>query len=609
VHFLQHSGLRTWENQQPYHYDLQFFLPGSFACDPHSLNFAMASKKRGTYRNQQCITVDFVGNKPISWTVEEEEPSSSSAATLPQASIDQSESSPAQPLQSSQPQTPPTQSSSAELPEPTTDSEFREQFLDYVNNRIEDLQVEGDEGTFAPTAVEKGNYAVEKSVLYMLLAVLHDPSSRPENLDKQYWEYQKSRSPTISHEDFFRRRFSHYQTQLKKIQDLWDMHSDKSVDPKSSHHKRKRTTDKGVETRSMKKKKIVQEDQSTSEEDQGTSEEDQGTSESEAHEADPATRPATTQPTAAQPAASPVKDGRTGKEKTAQKIVPEWYTGRCVLSNALGAQGAHIVPVRSLVRAKRDHNLFLDLLDTFWSTGNWKTRCPSGMIEEANILPLEVGVHYKWDRYNFAVRPISQVSDQDPCRLWVQMVWLKDMHESGGLASGSWDHFSGTITNCRQGFSKKEEGRTTMNFPIVHHGDVFLLQTPDPEKYPLPDKSYLDIQFAVHKMLSGIVAAGALKDIFRGPPPSDGPDVPASAPLPWVWEVMINRAGEIGILNTEEEEQWRQVMRAYFFALDEEKARHEASLLALYEASRFARHEGRVDRGKSSKQQQTDKRD
>lgn len=540
----------------------------------------MASTKKRTCRNQQYITVDFVGNKPISWAGEEE-PSSSSAATLP-ASIDQSESGPS------------TQSSSAELPEPTTDSELRERFVDYVKKTIEAFQVEGDEGTFAPTE-EIGSYAVQKTALYMLLAALHDPSSEPNLLDMSSWKKQKSRRlDKFSHETFFKWCCSIYLPNLKKIHQLWSNNLSQPAETKLPDRRRNRTTDEGVETRSMKKEKIVQEDQ--------------GTSESEWHKADPITQPVTqpapTQPAAAQPAASFVKEGRTDEERKAQNNVPKWYAGRCVLSNALGAQGAHIVPVRALVKAKRNHDHFCGLLDMFWSQKDWNTRCPPEMIEEANILPLEAGVHYKWDRYSFAVRPINHVSDDDPCHLWVQMVWLNDTHESGGLVLGDWDHFSGTIINCRQAFSKEDEdtGHTTLNFPIVRHGDVFLLQTTDPKKYPLPDKGYLEIQFAVHKMLSGIVAQGALEDIFRGPLPPGGPDIPANAPIPWMWEVMLNRAGEIGILNTEEEEQWRQVIQAYFFALDEElKAQTMASLLDL--------HGGRVDTGESSKQQQTDKRD
>jgi hypothetical protein len=208
----------------------------------------------------------------------------------------------------------------------------------------------------------------------------------------------------------------------------------------------------------------------------------------------------------------------------------------------------------------------------FWPDRDWDNRCSPDEIDRANILPLEAGAHYRWDRFNFAVRPIDHVSDTDPRHLWIQMVWLKNTHERDGLVSGSWDHFDGTISNYRRGIhimgeeGGTHQGRATQHFPIVDHGDVFLLRTPDPKKYPLPDKGYLEIQFAVHKMLSGIAAAGALEDIFRGPPPDDhGPCVPADAPMPWEWEFLLERAAEIGILDTREEEQWRQGIQAHFF--------------------------------------------
>ncbi|KAK0712030.1 hypothetical protein B0H67DRAFT_305179 [Lasiosphaeris hirsuta] len=162
-----------------------------------------------------------------------------------------------------------------------------------------------------------------------------------------------------------------------------------------------------------------------------------------------------------------------------------------------------------------------------WSDKDWDNRCSPDEIEKVNILPLEAGAHYRWDHFNFTIRPIDHVSDTDPRHLWIQMVWLKNTHERGGLVSGSRDHFDGTIGNYRRGVHVMGEedgtyqGRATQHFPIVNYGDVFLLRTPDPKKYPLPDRGYLEIQFAVHKMLSGIAAAGALEDIFRGPPPDD----------------------------------------------------------------------------------------
>ena len=499
--------------------------------------FTMASKQSGSSRNQQRITVDFIGNKSISW-VGEDEPSSLSASghgTPSQSSINPS--SPAQPSDSSQPQPLSTQSSDTELAEPTSDSELRERFVDYIKNRIEALQVGGGEGSYAPTARERVNWSIKKKALYMMLAVLYDTSSRPTELNMGLLENWKAeRDPTkIDLDDFMRGRYNQYLPELEEIQRLWES---RKTEPESEPE--------GAAISSGKKNKSTDSD--------GSSDEEQ-----------PAVLPATPQVGGG--------DGRTKGEKAAQKDVPEWYAGRCVLSDALGAQGAHIVPVRALVNANRDHSAFRRCLDTFWPRTSWDTRCPPGQKDEANILPLEAGVHYKWDRYNFAIRPINHMFDDNPCHLWIQMVWLKDTHESGGLASGNWDHFSGTVINCRQDESGR---RARLHFPIVDHGDVFLLRTSDPEKYPLPGKGYLEIQFAAHKILSGIMAPGALKDIFRGPAPdfhrNDGPELPASALVPWEWESLLERAGDIGILDTREEEQWRQAFRAYFYEVEQEEA-------------------------------------
>jgi len=560
----------------------------------------MASKQGGTYRNQQRITVDYIGNKIISWVGEEEVSSSSN------------QSSPDQLLDSSQPLS--TQLSDAELPDPTSDEELRERFVAYVHQNIEALHGEGDDGSYAPTAKEKARRAIEKKGMYMLLAILHDASSRPRSLRMSSWDDWKIglHPEEISLANFFESRCYEYQASLDKLCVLWDLNpkpkkSDEPVAAAVSRTGKNRATDEGVETRRMKKQRI---------------EKAQGTSQiSSDEEADSVTQPASHPPVDDQCATgNNNEDRRTGKEIAAQKEVPEWYAGRCVLSNALGAQGAHIVPVRALVKAERNHTTFRNLLRMFWPDKHWTNHCSPDKTEKANILPLEAGAHYRWDRFNFAVRPINNVSDTDPCRLWIQMVWLNNTHESGGLASGSWEHFDGTISNYRRGIcmDAKEggthQGRTTQYFPVVDHGDVFLLQTPDPEKYPLPDRGYLEIQFAVHKILSGIAAAGALKDIFRGPPPDshEPGSVPVSVAVPWEWEFLLERAGEIGILDTKEEERWRQAIRAYLHEVEEEEAWTESWMLAMSGEARHHKQEleGKGDTGESSEQQQTeDERD
>ncbi|KAK0705184.1 hypothetical protein B0H67DRAFT_649541 [Lasiosphaeris hirsuta] len=433
----------------------------------------MASKQGGTYRNQQRITVDFIGNKTISW-VGEKEPSSSSASGhgMPsQSSIDLS--SPAQPSDSSQP--PSTQSSGTELPDPTSDSELRERFIDYVNKCIEALQVGMDEDT-----------------------VLHDTSSQFEVLRiRSREDWKTGRNPKNISLSYFERRCDGYQATLSKVQDLWDnrriKNPDKPVDAVISRPIGKnKATDEGVEIWSMKKQRMEQA---------------QGISEiSSDEEVDSVTLP-TPPPTVDNQRAigNNSDDRRTLMEKAVQKV-PEWYAGRCVLSNALGAQGAHIVPVKALVKARRNHATYRAYLNMFWSDKGWDNRCSLDEIEKANILPLEAGAHYRWDRFNFAIWPIDHVSDTDPRHLWIQMVWLENTHERGGLVSGSWDHFDGTIGNYRPGIH-------------VMGGKAELTKA---AQRNISRLSTMAMSFySGHRTQKSIAAAGALEDIFRGPPPDD----------------------------------------------------------------------------------------
>ncbi|KAK3377114.1 hypothetical protein B0T24DRAFT_677969 [Lasiosphaeria ovina] len=59
-------------------------------------------------------------------------------------------------------------------------------------------------------------------------------------------------------------------------------------------------------------------------------------------------------------------------------------------------------------------------------------------------------------------------------------------------------------------------------FPNLEHGDVYELFTADPDGRPLPYMRFLEIRYAVQKLIAGPQASGALEDIFDGEPPEGG---------------------------------------------------------------------------------------
>ncbi|KAK0701668.1 hypothetical protein B0T26DRAFT_876989 [Lasiosphaeria miniovina] len=144
----------------------------------------------------------------------------------------------------------------------------------------------------------------------------------------------------------------------------------------------------------------------------------------------------------------------------------------------------------------------------------------------------------------------------------------------GGLIKGAWDHCgSGTIVDFRRGSDDK------LMFPRLEHGDVYELSTADPVRCPLPSIQFLQIRYAVQKIIAGPMAAGALKDIFSGEPPEDGPG-PArhEEPLAGDWEVLLEAAVEAEVLTGDAAGRWARSFQDAAY----DKAEQEARLLAEF---------------------------
>lgn len=91
--------------------------------------------------------------------------------------------------------------------------------------------------------------------------------------------------------------------------------------------------------------------------------------------------------------------------------------------------------------------------------------------EATIILPLSPDAHALWDKYAFALCPIEHPTDPQH-RLFLQMVWLTDLHIERGLVTGDWDNAG------RGGIVDLRRGRDGL-FPAIRHGDVYELVTSD----------------------------------------------------------------------------------------------------------------------------------
>ncbi|KAK3361456.1 hypothetical protein B0T24DRAFT_691211, partial [Lasiosphaeria ovina] len=218
------------------------------------------------------------------------------------------------------------------------------------------------------------------------------------------------------------------------------------------------------------------------------------------------------------------------------------YDRRYLLSSGGPAVGAYIVDVR----ASGIHALnFWNTLKIFWPLEKIKELAISGQ-ELRNILPLRVDAYDFWDRYRFAIRPITHPIDPQ-YSIYLQVVWLKDLDKRGGLVRGTWDHGGkGTIMDFRR--RSVDDG----TFPNLEHGDVYELFTADPDGRPLPHIRFLEMRYAVQKLIAGPQASGALEDIFSGEPPESGPGPTLhDDSLRSDWKVLLEAAVEAKVLDSD----------------------------------------------------------
>ncbi|KAK3364832.1 hypothetical protein B0T24DRAFT_495057, partial [Lasiosphaeria ovina] len=244
---------------------------------------------------------------------------------------------------------------------------------------------------------------------------------------------------------------------------------------------------------------------------------------------------------------------RPKADRDAQEIVKGWYNNMCTLTGGtFFIEGTRIIDFRVTKKlgVYKGPLTIWRMLKTFWPLEDLRSLDISG-DEQRNILPLRIDAHTFWDNHHFALRPLEHPTDPTH-RLYLQMVWLKNITTEGNLARSPWDHrVNGTITDFRRGSGDDD------TFPAVRHGDVYELVMADEVTGPLPNIHFLRLRYAIQKLLAGMKAAGALKDIFRGPPPSGikGP-VRDEVYMRGDWEMLIEAAEQEGVLSVEAAEQW-----------------------------------------------------
>ncbi|CAK7230011.1 hypothetical protein SCUCBS95973_007429 [Sporothrix curviconia] len=276
---------------------------------------------------------------------------------------------------------------------------------------------------------------------------------------------------------------------------------------------------------------------------------------------------------------------RDAADRRAQRTVPLWYGGRCVLTGTVKPEGCHILPVRA---KHADHNLAWKFIRMFWGAKNIRPVDNGALVvagkENQNILPLTQTAHALSDTFHFALRPVSHADKPSTQRLFLQVVYLRD--PNGQRIDTHWNHrrFGGFCDFRRppRGVSSAQQmpsqAEPNTDGAAIQHGDVYELSTDDPDNYPLPDVRFLQLQYAAHTLMSSMRAVGALRDIFSGTPPDDNGDDDG---VPDHWRTLVEEAQDLGILDEDAAARWCKG----FAHQAREDAEREARLEAFFRAS------------------------
>jgi HNH endonuclease len=193
-------------------------------------------------------------------------------------------------------------------------------------------------------------------------------------------------------------------------------------------------------------------------------------------------------------------------------------------------EGAHIYPFSlsfSSFDIEKDGRAkyFWKVLGMFWNperVNNWKAEVFDGSESCKNLMCLSPDAHRYWGNCNFALKPLEDETE-DPAKLRVQFFWMprnqfskiQSLRERPSLPSNL-DHNS--IDSGIYNFKTKRE---------VCSGDVIEITTPDPNKYPLPSRELLLMQWMLHRVVTIRGASEEYDDDYDSDNDSDAPRVPS----------------------------------------------------------------------------------
>ncbi|KAK8043310.1 hypothetical protein PG993_005740 [Apiospora rasikravindrae] len=271
--------------------------------------------------------------------------------------------------------------------------------------------------------------------------------------------------------------------------------------------------------------------------------------------------------------------GKAGRQES-QSIpadpldVMSGYGNQCLLThNATPAVRAAVIVPNHATQKDEGYSLRASMLGTLaWRIYrrpvaareiDMLSRDPDG---SRNVIPLHSSLAALWDRSCLLLRPLAaeNAAEEKEDRTLKLQLLLLDQDNDPALSESVYRY---------QEADPEDHGLEIAEDDMPHNlqtGDIYKLETSDPEKYPLPSRALLKLSCLVNRVLHACRARGALASLFRGPPP---PDVDEEAvqtrqrqqqdrPNTTFWEVLVQDAVDAGVLSTEDGWRWVVALEA-----------------------------------------------
>ena len=188
---------------------------------------------------------------------------------------------------------------------------------------------------------------------------------------------------------------------------------------------------------------------------------------------------------------------------------------------------AHIYPfslLKSSSEARSRRDIVWTTLKLFWSEeklkewhevifsvedNNVNLTLPGRDNNPANLIALSRDAHNHWNNGRFALKPLDLSDDKKTLR--IQFFWQKRHNASYQGAMSLLDVPDSTegLHSYNDNFLIKGHGHTLYNpdngesvyYSVIKSGDIFELNTEDPEKMPLPSIALLEMQWFLQRII------------------------------------------------------------------------------------------------------------